>query len=1253
MTHPGTTEIHRPARVQPAPVEPGVVAIAAPPALPDPVGNVVWQVIAPVLGSVGMLGFAVVLREPRYLIMAGVLAGVMLLSGIISRVIQTRGDRKRRAVTATRYREHLTKSQALLETAADGQRSIIQHNHPSPAGLLDICAAKTRVWERRPDHRDFLTVRLGVGDGRPEIRPKLEMPGDPLAEFEPDLLATAQLTERTAEVVADLPICIDLADVGCLAIVGDSDEGRKVGASIVSQLATLCSPVDLQIAGLVPTVEWAWLKWLPHARPQSGHQTWLADNAPDFATVLERVTGQRLADFESSQTGLTKPSPTFTRALVLVDGFVPDSGVGQLETFHTAISHASDFGVVFVVLVEDPDHIPAHTDATITIAGDTTLSYSPIDDPSGISGIQPDQTDRETFDRLARLLAPLRPREGKSPKTHRNTGLLALLKADDAGLQGGHRTPIGVDTDGQTLTLDIREASAGGMGPHGILIGATGSGKSELLRTIVLGLAASNHQDSLGFVLTDFKGGATFAGLERLPHVAGMITNLESDPSLMDRMQDSLFGELERRQRFLRSAGFDRADEYRRHRNETQTMGSEPLPALLVIVDEFGELLANRPDFVDLFTTIGRTGRSLGIHLLLASQRLDEGRIRRVESHLRYRICLRTFSAEESVTVIGSRASFELPSIPGLGHLKVDSDLIGFRAAMVSQAVNAGEAQAGVSRFQLHGIDMVIPPDERRVNRPTETDLILDRLEDPSGKTRAVWHDPLASQVAFEPEPADWLKVRIGTTDLPRQQKQEPAILDFSGAGGSLAIVGGPRSGKSTALRTLVGSLAAVHRPDEVAIYVIDLGGGSLHQLEALPHVGSVYGRSHRAEITRLVHQIQDLITARVDLFREAGFVAMSDFHAARRTGSVTCDHGEVFMVIDNWGFFAQDFAVELGDAMTEIVTGGLHYGVHVVLTANRWLDIRTSLRDNIGGRFELRLSDPIESEVDRVAARQVQADTPGRGIDQLGRLTQVFAPPTDVAVLSARWDGAPAAPAVRVLPERVSETDITAIGPDYLGIEEQTLGGWKPDLFSANPHLLVTGDGEAGKTTTLRGIIRTIRSTDDSIQIGVVDYRGQLTSELLPGSRFGVATTAQQAAALAERIHDDIVDRRANTGHHVLLVVDDYNLVAGQHTNPLGCLTDLIPRAGDLRLHLVLTTRVTGLSRTSFDPLFQMVKETAAPWLVLSGDPGEGVIAANVRATDGPPGRGVYVNRSRTTPVQIAQFAPHVTAPSLTEEMN
>ena len=310
-----------------------------------------------------------------------------------------------------------------------------------------------------------------------------------------------------------------------------------------------------------------------------------------------------------------------------------------------------------------------------------------------------DQCDLATAEALARRLAPLRVTAGVEVEPAEADGVtdfMDLLGLPDVRrydpatgwrsrpARDRLRVPIGLGDGGEPIHLDLKEAAHQGMGPHGLVIGATGSGKSELLRTLVLGLALTHSPEDLNMVLVDFKGGATFSGMSGMPHVSAVITNLADELTLVDRMQDALSGEMVRRQEVLRVAGSHASvRDYERARAAGAEL--DPLPSLFIVVDEFSELLTARPELIDLFVAIGRLGRSLGLHLLLASQRLDEGRLRGLESHLSYRVGLRTFSAQESRTVLGVPDAYELPPAPGLGFLRTNqSTLLRFTAAYVS-----------------------------------------------------------------------------------------------------------------------------------------------------------------------------------------------------------------------------------------------------------------------------------------------------------------------------------------------------------------------------------------------------------------------------------------------------------------------------------------------------------------------------------------------------------------------------------------
>ena len=834
----------------------------------------------------------------------------------------------------------------------------------------------------------------------------------------------------------------------------------------------------------------------------------------------------------------------------------------------------------------------------------------------------------------ARRIARYRP--DHTSALHRARDWPALMGIDDpetidpdqlwsrAAGPSSLRVPIGVAEDGSVVELDIKEAAADGMGPHGLCVGATGSGKSEFLRTLVLGMVAAHSPQALNLVLVDFKGGATFLGLEKVAHVSAVITNLADEAPLVSRMREALSGEVNRRQELLRAAGnATNIAEYARARAEGRALA--PLPALFIIVDEFSEMLSQHPDFAELFVAIGRLGRSLGMHLLLATQRLDEGRLRGLETHLSYRICLKTFSASESRAVLGVPDAYHLPSQPGAAYLKTAAGaLTRFQTVFVSgdytPRLRHDETPCAVARFTLTEES---EPAAAKPSGKTLLDAVLARLTGRGTPAHRVWLPPLGASPHLNdllpPEPMRPLQVPIGVVDRPFEQRRDPYIVDLSGASGNVAVVGAPRSGKSTALRTIMCSLAAAHDAAAVQFYCLDFGGGQLATLQNLPHVGSVASRRDTDLCRRTVAQLESLLRS--------------------RESSASDPYGEVFLVVDGWATLRQDFD-GLESKITAIAAQGLSYGIHVMIAVSRWADLRPALKDQIGTRIELRLGDPADSEMDRRRARELADRPPGRSLTRDGRETAIALPSVDAV------RGGGVAPPVELLPGRVDRRALSVRsgrGEVVLGLGERDLRPIAID-FAEHSHLLVLGDNECGKTAVLRLLCTELTESDDDIRLEIVDYRRTLLGVVEHGDLTGYSVSGpavtSRIAALAEtlnaRMPDECVtqrqlrDRSWWTGPDIFVIVDDYDLVAGATGNPLTPLADFLPHAKDLGLHVIVARRSGGAARAMFDPVLARMRDMGCAGLMMSATPDDGVLLGTVRPASLPAGRGTLVMRGR-----------------------
>ncbi|BCL14406.1 type VII secretion protein EccCa [Micromonospora sagamiensis] len=1320
-----TVVIKRPPR-RPAPEIPvGELPVEAPPEIPEVTGGR-WQqllMLLPMLGGTVAMAMMFGRGGGAYSYVVGGMFGLSSLAMLVTSWGSAAGTPKRSEMMAARreYLRHLSVLRRQVRRTAGRQRAGLYYRHPDPTRLWSTVDSH-RVWERRPTDPDFAVVRVAVGP-QTLATPLLPPTTRPLEELEPMTAGALRRFLDAYSVVPDLPVALSLRSFARVHLRGDvgdpavratgSPSAQALARAMLAQLAVFHAPDELLVAvcaGPERRAVWEWVKWLPHAHHPTrtdalGPVRLVTSAAADLEHLLGEVLGSR------SRFSPAGPATDGPHVVVVLDG-ADLTGATHLT---------SDGGIDAVTMVDldtPPPRLLDRSTLALEVRDGRLHSYAADTHAEVGTADQLPATDAEA---VARRLAPLRLAatvKGSDAPARVELGLPELLGLGDPenfSVEQGWtpratrdrlRVPIGVGTDGGSIELDLKESAQDGMGPHGLLIGATGSGKSELLRTLVLGLAATHSSEVLNFVLIDFKGGATFASFDRLPHTAAVITNLEDALPLVDRMADALNGELTRRQELLRRAGnFASLRDYDRARAAGTPLA--PLPSLLVICDEFSELLFHKPDFIDLFVQIGRLGRSLGVHLLLASQRLEEGRLRGLDTHLSYRIGLRTFSALESRTVLGVPDAYELPRSPGHGFLRFGTEpLVRFRAAYVSGAVRrrgggAGGGTAGTPRLLTFSTHLVPvpepavgspgPAEEERDGGESLLDVLVGRITGQGPPAHQVWLPPLDASPALDdllgpvgvdpargltfgnPELHGALQVPVALVDKPYDQRRDLLWLALDGAAGHVAVVGAPRSGKSGLLRTLICTLALTHTPQEVQVYCLDFGGGGLGPLRDLPHVGGVAGRAEATAVRRTVGEVAALLAEREQRFAELGVESMAAYRQRRAALTaagqpVTDPFGDVFLVVDGWATLRGEYD-DLEGPVTDLAGRGLAYGVHVVATALRWLDFRPAIRDLFGSRLELRLGDPSDSGVARQAAMNVPENTPGRGITAerlhfLGAVPRLAAPGGDtgdlVKAVAAAWAG-PAAPAVRLLPPVLSYAELDLSGSTGLrlpvGIAEADL---RPVLldFAAEPHFVVFGDAECGKSSFLRALATSItrRFTPEQARVILVDYRRSLLGAIGTDHLIGYGTAAAGTADLIESVAGymqrripgpevtagQLRDRSWWSGPELFVLVDDYDLVATGPANPLRALEEYLPQARDVGLHLVLVRRSGGAARAQYEPIVQRLRELSTAGLVMAGSPEEGALVGPVRPGPLPPGRGRLVTRREGVRlVQLAYLPP------------
>lgn len=1190
---------------EPAPPVPtGSLSAEPVPAAVRPKPMPIIRVLMPVVMVAAMVAMVAIMfmggRSASPMMILPIMMGLSML--MMFSPPESQGDVDETRRTYLRHLQSLRR--AALDNAAQ-QRAAVEHTHPRPQDLLALVDSR-RLWERGSVDPDALEVRIGLGPAALATPIEVADPGA-TEDLDPVCAVSLRQTVRAVDTIREMPVAVQLRAFRFLGIGGVA--AGDLARAMITQLVTFHGPdtVGLSLVG-DPRGEWEWLKWLPHTRD------------PDSAAF------HVLLVVDHSTTGLEE--------------FIDDDGYDVIIDVHarpaTALGQRTE------------------AEGLALIAGEELE----VDTASGLEQLGiPDRLRVADVTLLARAMTKYRrPDEA----TGQGSGdLLSLLGfADIDQLTGQHlwpgregqrnrlTVPIGVSDTGTPVRLDIKESAHGGAGPHGLCIGATGSGKSELLRTLVVAMAATHSPEELNLVLVDFKGGATFLGCEDLPHTSAVITNLADEAVLVERMYDAISGEMNRRQEILRSAGnFANVTDYTAARLGGRE-DLEPLPALLIIVDEFSELLTEHPDFAELFVAVGRLGRSLHVHLLLASQRLEEGKLRGLDSHLSYRIGLKTFSASESRQVLGVPDAHRLPAEPGAGYLRTDADaLTRFQAAYVSGPLprrDVGELPTGSgagARVELfdgwHPFDDT-PADTpiRLDNTTTLLDSVVDIARDAAAErgmsAHRIWLNPLPARVglASVADKSGFLAVSVGIIDRPYHQRQDPFVLELASGGGHVAVCGGPQTGKTMTLRTIVGSLAATHSTSQVRFYVIDLGGGALADVERLPHVAGYADRSAPERVRRIVDEVISLVE--------------------------TPEQEHTFLVVDGWHNISGNDAefFDLAENMARIATDGAGSRVHLMLSTPRWTTLRPAVRDLITHRIELRLGESLDSLIDRKAQEKLPA-APGRGLTIDGEpMLIAYTAGEDIAHIAstALADGQQPVRRLRVLPQTIARAEIADAHPGIgfaVGGPHLKPIAWNP---AVTPHVICVGSAQSGKSTLLATLMAGITDLGrEAARMVVIDQRrahlGTLDDTMV--SMYAAQTTATEKAlaamvtTLTARLPDaDITPEQLATrswwqGPDIYLVIDDLDLVSD---TDLARLVPLLPHSRDIGLHIIVARKSGGFSRAMYSQFLSGVKDQQPAVLVLDASREDGPFFG-VKGTTQPPGRGTWITAGHNQGlVQVAQ---------------
>ncbi|WP_331737561.1 FtsK/SpoIIIE domain-containing protein [Streptomyces sp. NBC_00019] len=1004
-------DFNRPPRLLP-PLQPETFRLPGPPAPPKRRPLPFLVIIAPMF-----MGVAMVWLFNSYLYLMFMLLSPVL--GIGNWISGRRGGRKEYLEGVANYRLRRASLEADVRAKVEHERRVRIASAPDPAvvGLMAV-GPGARLWERRPSDPDNLVLRIGTTRQQS------------LLQIEDG--AREDNHRNVCWQIPDMPIGVDLAGSQVVGVAGPEEPARALARWAVAQAAVLHSPRDLKICVLTDSRTadaWEWARWLPHAR--SGLSA-SQDNAPvillgnDPETVANRVTElinvirNRNQAQQATLRGALLSEPD---VLVVLDGARELRDVpGMVQV----LKEGPLCGIHLLCLDREERMLPEEASAVVSIAKDTlTLRRTGLPD---ITGIRPDYVTSEWADRLARGIAPVHdvtPDAGGGLPD--SVSLLDLLNLEpptaEEVVQRWNRRPastsalVGQGFD-RPVAFDLVKD-----GPHALIAGTTGSGKSELLQTFVASLAAVNRPDEITFVLVDYKGGSAFKDCVRLPHTLGMVTDLDSH--LVQRALASLTAELMRREHMLAAAGAKDHPEYRALRRRDPDL--PPMPRLLLVIDEFATLAREIPDFIPGLVGIAQRGRSLGLHMVLATQRPAGVVTSDIRANTNLRISLRVTDATESTDVLDVPDAASISAAtPGralvrLGHRSAMS----FQTAYVGAPRPQGEVDpAGSTEGEEPEEHRAQLPDDdtgvwmtplswqglgRHVKAPEEAEDEFAFLADEEGPTDLMalvdalveaarmsghqpqpspWLPPLADSLTLSdlPEPAAptgdgrLVPAAWAREDLPQLQAQPPVFLDPNTVS-HLFVLGMPRSGRSQALRTMASALARANSCADLHFYAIDAGGGALSALSALPHTGAVVPRADLERMGRLLNRLTAELVRRQELMTAHSAGNITELRAAlppnRRPAHLV-------LFIDGWDTLSALVGeIEEGRMISQVgalLREGAAVGVHVVATSERALMAGriASLNDN---RLLLRMNDTNDYTMCGIPREQIPSVIPaGRG---------------------------------------------------------------------------------------------------------------------------------------------------------------------------------------------------------------------------------------------------------------------------------
>ncbi|MCJ8010721.1 type VII secretion protein EssC [Paenibacillus sp. KQZ6P-2] len=1191
------------------------------------------------------------------------------------------------------YHAELDKHREELTVGHKEQVNVLFEVHGDPDVCFHVVKNRSSVlWERSFEDDDFLHTRIGTGNL--PFYMKVKVPRSDGYVKDP-LIEAAQELANEFETVPDAPVALPLFQAKVIGIVGDRESVMNSLRVIIAQLTVRHSPDEVKLAAFYEEKDardWDWMRWFPHTWDEHRSLRYLSDRRSS-AHLLADELFQRLMRRKTSRHEHKKKTAELPVQVVLLSN-------GQLieeePLLPLLLEDAAEIDACTIIVSDRKETLPMQCHLIVDVSQNQGhYSLKQEDGTFKQMSFVPDLLALDRAEALSRYMAPVRLKRSLASDVPDMLTLFEMMNIKTiADLDVKQRwrnnrypdslpVPIGVRAGGKKINLNIHDKiERQGHGPHGLIAGTTGSGKSEVIQSIVASLSAEFHPHDLSFMLIDYKGGGMSNTFTNLPHVVGTITNLSS--GLMERAKISLKAELVRRQKILNDAGnLQHIDEYYKL---LRREGGEPLPHLVIIIDEFAQLKKDQPEFMDELISIAAIGRTLGVHLILATQKPAGVVDDKIWSNARFRICLRVQDEGDS------RDMLKIPNAawinnPGRGYLQVGSDEIFEEmqfawsgAPYVEQtdspgrivpteiALNGKRENLLTTSMSAANLQMEQPPKQLQV--------FIDKLAETAREAgipglQGPWLPPLPERLELE-ELAGYkentqlqeIEGIVGIIDDLSNQSQRP--LHISVQQGHWAVYGMPGLGKTTFVQTLLMSLAGSYSPLSWNGYIVDMGR-MMRDFTGLPHIGGVMMAEEDDRIKRLFRFLVKTVSRRKEMFAEVGVKTAAAFRRSQTTVLP-----QVLVVIDGYLNFRNAFPEE-NEMLEFILREGGNLGITFIITSNRISDIFEKVRSNIvnAATFELADASDYYYAVGR-PARNPGSMPPGRG------LVKGHIPPLEFqAAMPASGDDEAErsialrcriqniaqhypneyVPRIEKLPEQIQLHELMPHAASYkpflpgnssfkvpVGLYTDDLEPFEVDL-QEGPHFIVASPMEGGKTSFMLAWMLSLayHYSPEQLHIYTVDsrYGSRGLSQLkeLPHVQ-GCASREEELPMLIGHVHEQVQRRGSGENEEpaILLVIDDADILAKQLVDftikeQLGAIVRL---GRDRNVHVLLSGVPADFPTFGVD-WFNDVKSSQSGFLFGTLDPNDlsffRIPFSESNNSPGglkllPPGQGYYIKR-------------------------